>query len=162
MLSVETPFYRPKDKQAQADMKKAKFFQVGTVVARGGVGGGRLSVKCVCVWMERVGGCAPSFRAGWPLLSVSVSLHPAHLLHPIPYATTMPGSCQSAVCSPTSSHPIRTNHDGADRGGPPDAAGRVRGVEERQVQQPLVLRELPPGPRHEARTGAWVWGLVCW
>lgn len=28
MLSVETPFYRPKDKQAQADMKKAKFFQV--------------------------------------------------------------------------------------------------------------------------------------
>lgn len=27
MLSVENPFYRPKDKQAQADMKKAKFFQ---------------------------------------------------------------------------------------------------------------------------------------
>ena len=27
MLSVETPFYRPKEKQAQADMKKAKFFQ---------------------------------------------------------------------------------------------------------------------------------------
>jgi hypothetical protein len=28
MLSVETPFYRPKDKQAQADMKKAKFYQI--------------------------------------------------------------------------------------------------------------------------------------
>lgn len=28
MLSVETPFYRPKDKQAQADMKKAKFFMI--------------------------------------------------------------------------------------------------------------------------------------
>lgn len=27
MLSVENPFYRPKEKQAQADMKKAKFFQ---------------------------------------------------------------------------------------------------------------------------------------
>ncbi|CAJ1931731.1 unnamed protein product [Cylindrotheca closterium] len=27
MLSVENPFYRPKDKQAQADMKKAKFHQ---------------------------------------------------------------------------------------------------------------------------------------
>ncbi|CAM9121225.1 unnamed protein product [Choristocarpus tenellus] len=27
MLSVENPFYRPKDKQAQADMKKAKFYQ---------------------------------------------------------------------------------------------------------------------------------------
>jgi len=27
MLSVENPFYRPKDKQGQADMKKAKFFQ---------------------------------------------------------------------------------------------------------------------------------------
>mmetsp|Transcript_7755 Transcript_7755/g.15640 ORF Transcript_7755/g.15640 Transcript_7755/m.15640 type:complete len:1328 (-) Transcript_7755:1924-5907(-) len=27
MLSVENPFYRPKDKQAQADMKKAKFNQ---------------------------------------------------------------------------------------------------------------------------------------
>ncbi|KAJ1457045.1 P-loop containing nucleoside triphosphate hydrolase protein [Pelagophyceae sp. CCMP2097] len=27
MLSVENPFFRPKDKQAQADMKKAKFFQ---------------------------------------------------------------------------------------------------------------------------------------
>mmetsp|Transcript_9795 Transcript_9795/g.12843 ORF Transcript_9795/g.12843 Transcript_9795/m.12843 type:complete len:1251 (+) Transcript_9795:39-3791(+) len=27
MLSVESPFYRPKDKQGQADMKKAKFFQ---------------------------------------------------------------------------------------------------------------------------------------
>ncbi|CAM9912006.1 unnamed protein product, partial [Phaeothamnion confervicola] len=27
MLSVETPFFRPKDRQAQADMKKAKFFQ---------------------------------------------------------------------------------------------------------------------------------------
>ena len=28
MLSVENPFYRPKDKAAQADMKKAKFNQV--------------------------------------------------------------------------------------------------------------------------------------
>lgn len=27
MLSVENPFYRPKDKSAQADVKKAKFFQ---------------------------------------------------------------------------------------------------------------------------------------
>ena len=27
MLSVENPYYRPKDKQAQADMKKAKFYQ---------------------------------------------------------------------------------------------------------------------------------------
>ena len=27
MLSVEQPFYRPKEKQAQADAKKAKFFQ---------------------------------------------------------------------------------------------------------------------------------------
>jgi len=27
MLSVENPFYRPKEKQAQADMKKAKFYQ---------------------------------------------------------------------------------------------------------------------------------------
>ncbi len=27
MISVENPFYRPKDKQAQADMKKAKFHQ---------------------------------------------------------------------------------------------------------------------------------------
>lgn len=27
MLSVESPFYRPKEKQAQADAKKAKFFQ---------------------------------------------------------------------------------------------------------------------------------------
>jgi ATP-dependent RNA helicase DHX8/PRP22 len=27
MLSVESPFYRPKEKQSQADMKKAKFFQ---------------------------------------------------------------------------------------------------------------------------------------
>jgi len=27
LLSVESPFYRPKDKQAQADMKKAKFHQ---------------------------------------------------------------------------------------------------------------------------------------
>ncbi len=27
MLSVESPFYRPKDKQAQADMRKAKFHQ---------------------------------------------------------------------------------------------------------------------------------------
>ena len=27
LLSVENPFYRPKDKQAQADMKKAKFHQ---------------------------------------------------------------------------------------------------------------------------------------
>ena len=27
MLSVEQPWYRPKEKQAQADMKKAKFFQ---------------------------------------------------------------------------------------------------------------------------------------
>lgn len=27
MLSVESPFYRPKDKQAQADLKRAKFFQ---------------------------------------------------------------------------------------------------------------------------------------
>jgi hypothetical protein len=31
MLSVEQIFYRPKEKQAQADMKKAKFFQVHTV-----------------------------------------------------------------------------------------------------------------------------------
>lgn len=38
MLSVETPFYRPKDKQAQADMKKAKFFQVRGVLWRGGWG----------------------------------------------------------------------------------------------------------------------------
>ena len=28
MLSVENPFYRPKEKAAQADMKKAKFNQV--------------------------------------------------------------------------------------------------------------------------------------
>lgn len=28
MLSVENVFYRPKDKQAQADAKKAKFHQV--------------------------------------------------------------------------------------------------------------------------------------
>ena len=28
MLSVEEVFYRPKDKQAQADAKRAKFFQV--------------------------------------------------------------------------------------------------------------------------------------
>ena len=27
MLSVENPFYRPRDRQAQADMKKARFFQ---------------------------------------------------------------------------------------------------------------------------------------
>lgn len=27
LLSVENPFYRPKDKQAQADQKKAKFHQ---------------------------------------------------------------------------------------------------------------------------------------
>ena len=27
MLSIQTPFYRPKDKQAQADAKRAKFFQ---------------------------------------------------------------------------------------------------------------------------------------
>ena len=27
MLSVENPFFRPRDKQAQADMKKAKFHQ---------------------------------------------------------------------------------------------------------------------------------------
>jgi ATP-dependent RNA helicase DHX8/PRP22 len=27
MLSVESPFFRPRDKQAQADMKKAKFHQ---------------------------------------------------------------------------------------------------------------------------------------
>ena len=27
LLSVENPFFRPKDKQAQADMKKAKFHQ---------------------------------------------------------------------------------------------------------------------------------------
>lgn len=32
MLSVETPYYRPKDKQAQADMKKAKFFQVKKIM----------------------------------------------------------------------------------------------------------------------------------
>ncbi len=88
MLSVETPFYRPKDKQAQADMKKAKFFQVGTVVARGGVGGGRLSVKCVCVDGE--GGWVRPVLPGWLASLVRFS--------------------QSAPCSSTPSHPIR-NHD---------------------------------------------------
>jgi ATP-dependent RNA helicase DHX8/PRP22 len=39
MLSVENPFYRPKEKQAQADMKKAKFFQVR----------GRCLRVCLCV-----------------------------------------------------------------------------------------------------------------
>jgi hypothetical protein len=32
MLSVENPFYRPKDKAAQADMKKAKFNQAEGIV----------------------------------------------------------------------------------------------------------------------------------
>jgi hypothetical protein len=34
MLSVENPFYRPKDKAAQADMKKAKFNQAEGIIFR--------------------------------------------------------------------------------------------------------------------------------
>ena len=40
MLSVEQPWYRPKEKQAQADMKKAKFFQVRARVCVYVCGGG--------------------------------------------------------------------------------------------------------------------------
>ena len=51
MLSVESPFFRPRDKQAQADMKKAKFMQPE---------GDHISLLCVYKAWE-----ASKFNAPW-------------------------------------------------------------------------------------------------
>ena len=40
MLSAQNIFFRPKEKQAAADQKKAKFFQAEGALLRGGLRGG--------------------------------------------------------------------------------------------------------------------------
>jgi len=51
MLSVENPFYRPKDKQAQADMRKAKFHQAeGDHLTLLAVYQGWEAAKCSSPW----------------------------------------------------------------------------------------------------------------